>query len=94
VTTVTLYTAPACHLCELARAALDPLRVELGFELRDVDIAGDPALERAYRAWIPVVELDGERVSVYRVEEDALRAALARRPVAGASQTGVSEASL
>ncbi len=77
MTTVTLFTARNCHLCERAREDLEPLRAELGFEVEDVDITGDPELERRYREWIPVVEVDGERVSVYRVEPDALRHKLA-----------------
>ena len=62
-----------CHLCERAREELAVLAAELGFEVRDVDITGVPELERAYREWIPVIELDGERISVYRVEEEPLR---------------------
>jgi hypothetical protein len=54
---------------ELARLA-----PELALEVEEVDITGVPELERAYREWIPVVELDGERLSVYRVEEAELRA--------------------
>ena len=40
----------------------------------ELDITGDPELERRYREWIPVVEVAGERISVYRVEEEELRA--------------------
>ena len=71
---LSLYVARDCHLCELARADLERLRPELGFEVDEVDITGDPELERRYRRWIPVVEIDGERVSVYRIEEAELRA--------------------
>ena len=74
---LTLYAASGCHLCERARAELERLSPELGFRLREVDIGGRPELERAYRRWIPVVELEGERLSVYRVDEGSLRAALA-----------------
>jgi hypothetical protein len=59
------------------------LREELGFELEEVTIDGDPALEAAYREWIPVVELDGERVCTYYVQEGPLR----RRIVAAQSPT-------
>jgi len=52
---------------------LAPLAVELGFVVSEVDITGVPELERRYREWIPVVEVDGERVSVYRVEPEPLR---------------------
>ena len=71
---VRLYVGRDCHLCELARAELERLRPELGFEVDEVDITGDRELEREYRRWLPVVEIDGERVSVYRVEEAQLRA--------------------
>jgi len=71
---LTLYVARDCHLCELARADLDCLRPELGFEVDEVDITGVPELERAYREWIPVIEHEGERICVYRVEPATLRA--------------------
>jgi glutaredoxin len=71
---VRLYVGRDCHLCELARAELERLRPELGLEVEEVDITGDRELEREYRRWLPVVEIDGERVSVYRVEEAELRA--------------------
>jgi hypothetical protein len=70
---LTLYVARDCHLCELARAELARLAPELALEVDEIDITGVPELERAYRQWIPVVELDGERISVYRVEEAELR---------------------
>jgi thiol-disulfide isomerase/thioredoxin len=65
--------APYCHLCERAREELERLRDELGFVVEEIDITGVPELERAYREWIPVLEVEGERVSVYRVEEAELR---------------------
>lgn len=71
---LTFYVARDCHLCELARADLDRLRAELDLEVDEVDITGVPELERAYREWVPVVEHEGERISVYRVEPGALRA--------------------
>jgi Glutaredoxin-like domain (DUF836) len=79
VTTLTLYVGRDCHLCEIARAELAPLREELGLAIEEVDITGVPELERQYREWLPVLEFEGERLSVYRIEEDALRQAVARR---------------
>jgi glutaredoxin len=70
---VVLYHAPGCHLCERARATLDELRDELGFDLREVDISGDPELERRYRELLPVVEIDGEQAFVYYVHPDGFR---------------------
>ncbi len=75
---VLLYTAAGCHLCEAARRVVFAARDELGFELREVAIDGDPELEAAYRAWIPVVEIDGRRRFVYHVHPEALRRAVAQ----------------
>ena len=66
---VVLYTAHGCHLCERARAVLDGE----GVAYDEVDITGEPALEAAYREWLPVVEIDGERAFVYHVDPAAFR---------------------
>ena len=79
VVKVVLYVSADCHLCERAIDELERLRVELGFEVDEIDISGVPELEQRYRRWIPVVEVEGVRVCVYRVDEVALRAALPSR---------------
>jgi glutaredoxin len=66
---VVLYAAHGCHLCEQARATLDAE----GVDYAEVDITGDATLEAAYREWLPVVEIDGERAFVYRIPVEALR---------------------
>jgi glutaredoxin len=76
--TVLLYRAQGCHLCDLARARLDELQDELGFELRDVDITGDDELEARYRERIPVVEIGGEVVCTYYVQPEPFRRKLAQ----------------
>ena len=38
-----------------------------------MDIGDDPELEARYREWLPVVEIDGERVFVFRIPVGALR---------------------
>jgi len=70
---VTLVVARDCHLCERAREELAALAPEYEFEVEEVEITGVPELERDYREWIPVIEVGGERVSVYRVDPAALR---------------------
>jgi glutaredoxin len=80
VSRVALYYARDCSLCEPVREQLERLRDELEFELEEVDVTGVAELERAYREWLPVVEVDGERAFVYRLEEDELRARLAGSP--------------
>jgi glutaredoxin len=78
VSQVVLYHAQGCHLCEKARRVVAELQGELGFDLREVDITGDPALEAAYREWLPVVEIDGRRRFTYHVQPDAFRRAVAQ----------------
>jgi glutaredoxin len=75
---VTVYHATGCHLCERALEQVRALRDELGFDLREVLIDGDPVLEAAHRKWIPVVEIDGRRRFVYHVQPEALRRAVAQ----------------
>jgi glutaredoxin len=66
---VVLYHAEGCHLCERARAVLQAS----GAPFAEVDITGDAELEAAYREWLPVVEIDGERAFVYFVDPAAFR---------------------
>jgi glutaredoxin len=73
---VAVFYAEGCHLCERARAQLSALQGELGFQLDEVDIGGDPALEAEYRAWLPVIEIDGRRRFVYYLQEEPFRRAL------------------
>jgi glutaredoxin len=76
--TVTLYGRPGCHLCDDALAVLERIRAEQPFALSTVNIEDDDALLRAYLERIPVVALDGEDVYDYYVDEQDLRARLAR----------------
>jgi hypothetical protein len=78
IPSVTLYHAPDCHLCETARGELRTLRDELSFAYEEVDITGIPELEARYREWLPVVEIDGDRAFVYRIDEAELRELLRR----------------
>jgi glutaredoxin len=70
---VTLYRAEGCHLCESAERVLARVRADIPFELDEVDIAGDPELERRYRERIPVIAVDGEEAFTYFVHPDGLR---------------------
>jgi glutaredoxin len=76
--TVVLYGRPDCHLCDEARAALHRLRARQPFELREVDIESDEELFKRYLERIPVVEVDGEELFEFFVDEPRLAARLAR----------------
>jgi glutaredoxin len=69
---VTLYGKPGCHLCDDAREVVERVRAEHPFELREVDISLDPALFREYGERIPVLELDGEELFEFHVDEGVL----------------------
>jgi glutaredoxin len=70
---VVLYHAKGCQLCERARGTIAEIREQIPFDLEEIEIDGDPALEASYREWLPVVEIDGERAFVYYVDADAFR---------------------
>ena len=69
---VTLYGKPGCHLCEDAREIVERVRAEHPFELREVDVSLDPVLHREYGERIPVLEVDGEELFEFHVEEAVL----------------------
>jgi glutaredoxin len=73
---VTLYSRPGCGLCDEAREVLQAVRERIGFDLREVDISGDDALERAYGVRIPVVVVNGEELFEISVDEGELEAVL------------------
>lgn len=74
---VVLYSRPRCGLCDRAREVLDAERARTPFELEEVDVEGDDALELEYGVRIPVVTVDG--VERFELEVDpAELAALVR----------------
>ena len=75
---VTLVHAADCHLCESARQVIDRVRLDISFELEELDITGDEELERRYREKIPVVLVDGREAFTYFVHPDGLRRRLDR----------------
>jgi glutaredoxin len=70
---VRLYSAQGCHLCESARRVLEGVRADVAFELEEIDISGDPELEKRYRERLPVVVIDGEEAFTFYVHPDGLR---------------------
>ena len=71
---VVLYSRPGCHLCDDAREILLDERARTPFDLEEVDVETDDALELEYGIRIPVVTIDGEEAFEISVD----RAALAR----------------
>lgn len=69
---VELYTRRGCHLCDEAKADLLRLRDELPFALIELDVDSDPALQQDYGMLVPVLVVDGRRLSELRLELPAL----------------------
>jgi glutaredoxin len=70
---VTLYSRPACHLCEEAKAAITPLLREFGASFREVNIDGDPVLRERYGWDVPVIFLGARKVAKHRVNIEQFR---------------------
>jgi glutaredoxin len=75
---VLLFTRDECPHCDEARAILESLQPELGFDLWEVDVTGDDELEAAYGTEVPVVVHEGRRLASLEVREDEVREAFTR----------------
>jgi glutaredoxin len=78
VRTLTLYGKPGCHLCHEARDAVKRSLLDRELALKEVDITLDPALFARFGERIPVLELDGEILFEFVVDEHLLQQRLDR----------------
>jgi predicted thioredoxin/glutaredoxin len=70
------YSREGCHLCEVMLEELLPLiRGRADIEMRDIDTVVE--WREKYDLRIPVIEYDGELVSAYPLDYDAIRVMLA-----------------
>ena len=75
---LTLYGKAGCCLCDEAKAAIEEVRAERGFDVEHVDVSLDPRLHREYGERIPVVDIDGEEAFELGLDAAALRKRLGR----------------
>jgi hypothetical protein len=73
---VTLVRKPGCHLCDDAQIVIEKVCGDLGVRWEQKDITQDPQLHDQYWEQIPVVLVDGEQHTFWRVNEERLRKAL------------------
>ncbi|MBD8011404.1 glutaredoxin family protein [Microbacterium sp. NPDC077391] len=82
MTTLTIIGKPDCHLCEVASEVVDAVVAEMPdaaaerLEIVEKSIADDPALYERWWEKIPVLLIDGELHTHWRVSPDRLRQAL------------------
>lgn len=70
---VTLYSKPGCHLCEAAKAAIEPLLAEFAAPLREVNIDGDAVLTERYGWDIPVIFVGSRKAAKHRLNVKQFR---------------------
>jgi hypothetical protein len=73
---VTLIRKPGCHLCDDAQLVIEKVCADLGVPWEQKSIDDDPQLHDQYWEQIPVVLIDGDQHTFWRVNEDRLRKAL------------------
>ncbi|KQW17934.1 NrdH-redoxin [Streptomyces sp. Root369] len=73
---VTLIRKSGCHLCDDAQSVIEKVCGDLGVPWEQKSIDEDPQLHDQYWEQIPVVLVDGEQHTFWRVNEDRLRKAL------------------
>lgn len=74
---LTLYTRAGCHLCDEMKAGLALLRHGLGFRVTEVEVGWEGDLAERYGRLLPVLEMAGQEICHYFLDEERLRAALA-----------------
>src|SRR5258707_3446340 len=70
---ITLYTRPGCHLCEDAKALIEPMLGEFGATLREVNIDEDAVLRKRHGTDIPVIFICSRKAAKHRVEPVTFR---------------------
>jgi glutaredoxin len=70
---VTIYSRPGCHLCEEAKAVIQPLLEEFGATVREVNIDKDTELAERYSWDIPVIFLGAHKAAKHRVDARQFR---------------------
>ena len=89
MTTVTLIGKPGCQLCDDARAVVDEVLAAFpAVGMLEQSILDDPALHERYWDEIPVVLIDGAVHTIYRVDAERLRVALAAAESNGSDEGG------
>ena len=73
---VVVRSRAGCHLCADACVVVARVADDLGVEWREHDIDGDAELTAKWGEYVPVIVIDGEVHTWFRVDEARLRAAL------------------
>lgn len=69
---IEIYSRPGCHLCDEAKAVIEPFTQRYRIDLRVTDVDSDNALRQAYGSDIPVVMINGKEAFRHRVDAGLL----------------------
>ena len=64
---IDIYSRPGCHLCDEAKAVVEPLREQYPMVLRTINVESSADLVNRYGSEIPVVFINGEEAFRQRV---------------------------
>jgi hypothetical protein len=74
---LTLYTRAGCHLCDEMKVGLAFLAWEPDIRLTEIEVGWEGELAEQYGHLLPVLEVAGQEICHYFLDEDRLREALA-----------------
>jgi glutaredoxin len=69
---IEIYSRPGCHLCDDAKAVIEPFSSRYPIHLTVTNVDSDAALRSAYGNDIPVVMINGTEAFRHRVDAAAL----------------------
>jgi len=69
---IEIYSRPGCHLCDEAKAVIEPFGRRYPLELKVTNVDNDPGLRTSYGTEIPVILINGTEAFRHRVDAQAL----------------------
>jgi glutaredoxin len=75
---ILIYSRKQCHLCDEAKAVVEPIARARGLGVEIVDVDSDPKLTELYGLEVPVVFVGGRKAFKYRVDAKKLESLLER----------------
>ena len=69
---IEIYSRPGCHLCDEAKAVIEPFTKKYSLDLRVTNVDTDAHLRDTYGTEIPVILINGTEAFRHRVDAQAL----------------------
>jgi glutaredoxin len=69
---IEIYSRPGCHLCDDAKAVIEPFSSRYPLQITVTNVDSDAALRAAYGNDIPVIMINGTEAFRHRIDAAAL----------------------